>query len=191
MFAAKPRRIGYVRVSDRDQTEALQIDALTKAGCDIIYGDHGVSGARLHRKGLDEVLQTLEPGDTLLVWKLDRLGRSTLHLLQLLAELRAQEIDFCAITQGIDTTTPMGRLLYAQLAIFAEFERDQISDRTRAGMAAARKRGVRLGRPKALSDRQVRRIRQRLEAGQASLSQAARELGVSRQTLARAINAQN
>lgn len=144
----KGRKIGYVRVSDRDQSEALQIDALNAAGCDAIYGDHGVSGAVTKRQGLDEVLDCLGEGDTLVVWKLDRLGRSTIHLLQLLSDLRDRGVDFQAITQGIDTTTAVGRMLYGQLAVFAEYERSLISERTKAGMAAAKARGVHVGRPK-------------------------------------------
>lgn len=142
------RKIGYVRVSDKDQTEALQIDALKAAGCDAIYGDHGVSGVITKRQGLDEVLSCLKKRDTLVVWKLDRLGRSTIHLLQLLSDLRDRGIDFQAITQGIDTTTAVGRMLYGQLAVFAEYERTLISERTKAGMAAAKARGVHVGRPK-------------------------------------------
>lgn len=151
MDTSKPRRgrkIGYVRVSDKDQTEALQVDALKAAGCDLIYGDHGVSGAISKRRGLDEVLSALEDGDTLVVWKLDRLGRSTIHLLQLLSDLRDRGVDFQAITQGIDTTTAVGRMLYGQLAVFAEYERTLISERTKAGMAAAKARGVHVGRPR-------------------------------------------
>lgn len=142
------RKIGYVRVSDKDQTEDLQIDALNAAGCDLIYGDNGVSGAIKDRCGLNEVLDALVEGDTLVVWKLDRLGRSTIHLLQLLSELRDRGIGFQAITQGIDTTTAVGRMLYGQLAVFAEYERSLISERTKAGMAAAKARGVHVGRPK-------------------------------------------
>lgn len=142
------RKIGYVRVSDKDQSENLQIDALKAAGCSVIYGDHGVSGAITKRCGLDEMLDSLEAGDTLVVWKLDRLGRSTIHLLQLLSDLRDRGVDFQAITQGIDTTTAVGRMLYGQLAVFAEYERSLISERTKAGMAAAKARGVHIGRPK-------------------------------------------
>lgn len=143
----RPRKIGYVRVSDEDQSENLQIDALNAAGCDVIYGDHGVSGIRTRRKGLDDLLASLKGGDTLMVWKLDRLGRSTLHLLGLLNELRQRDIDFHIITQGIDTRTAVGRMVFGQLAVFAEFEREQISERTKAGMAAAKARGVHVGRP--------------------------------------------
>lgn len=142
------QKIGYVRVSDKDQSENLQIDALRAAGCDTIFGDHGVSGAITQRCGLDDMLTSLEAGDTLVVWKLDRLGRSTIHLLQLLSDLRDRGVEFQAITQGIDTTTAVGRMLYGQLAVFAEYERSLISERTKAGMAAAKARGVHVGRPR-------------------------------------------
>lgn len=142
------RKIGYVRVSDKDQTENLQIDALKAAGCEVIYGDHGVSGKIRKRKGLGDLLAALTGGDTLMVWKLDRLGRSTLHLLTLLDELRQRGIDFHAITQGIDTRTAIGRMVFGQLAVFAEYERNLISERTKAGMKAAKARGVHCGRPR-------------------------------------------
>jgi len=132
-------KIGYIRVSDDHQTEALQVDALQAAGCKIIYGDHGISGTVTTRKGLDEVLNDLKAGDTFVVWKLDRLGRSTIHLLLLLDDLRKREVDFVSLTQGIDTTTSVGRMVYGQLAVFAEFEREQIRERTKAGMAAAKR----------------------------------------------------
>jgi hypothetical protein len=118
---SKGRKIGYVRVSDKDQSENLQVDALKAAGCNVIYGDHGVSGKIKKRVGLDDMLNSLKSGDTLAVWKLDRLGRSTIHLLQLLSDLRDRGVDFQAITQGIDTTTAVGRMLYGQLAVFAEY----------------------------------------------------------------------
>lgn len=145
---SKGRRIGYVRVSDKDQTEALQVDALKAAGCDLIYGDHGVSGAITSRCGLNDLFDGLREGDTLVVWKLDRLGRSTIHLLQILNDLRERGVNFQAITQGIDTNTAVGQMIYGQLAVFAEYERNLISERTKAGMAAAKARGVHVGRPK-------------------------------------------
>ena len=121
-------KIGYVRVSDDHQNDQMQIDALRAAGCAVIYGDHGVSGSVTARKGLDALLQDLSAGDTLMVWKLDRLGRSTVHLLLLLDKLRQRHVDFVSLTQGIDTTTAIGRMVFGQLAVFAEFEREQIRD---------------------------------------------------------------
>lgn len=182
------RRIGYARVSDQDQNQALQIEALKAAGCDVIYGDYGVSGACVTRRSLDTLLRDLTEGDTLVVWKLDRLGRSTLHLLQLLEDLRQNKVDFIAITQGIDTTTAIGRLLYGQLAVFAEFEREQIAERTKAGMAAAKARGVHVGRPRAISHDLALLLRHRIEIGEASIDQLAEELNLSRQTVYRAVN---
>ncbi|MCB1465884.1 MAG: recombinase family protein [Novosphingobium sp.] len=180
-------KIGYVRVSDHEQTEALQLDALTREGCEVIYGDHGVSGAITKRKGLDELLDALKPGDTLVVWKLDRLGRSTIHLLLLLDDLRKRGVDFVAVTQGIDTTTSIGRMLYGQLAVFAEFEREQIRERTRAGMAAAKRRGVHVGRPRKLNAAQIAHARALIDDGDQTIAAMARLFGVSAATLSRAL----
>lgn len=176
-----------MRVSDDEQTEALQMDALQANGCDLIYGDHGVSGARVRRRGLDQVLGGLHPGDTLVVWKLDRLGRSTVHLLQLLDDLRERQVDFISVTQGIDTTTSVGRMLYGQLAVFAEFEREQIRERTKAGMAAARRRGKHIGRPRKLTAVQVCLAARRLEARTDTIIGMARDFGVAPVTLSRAL----
>ena len=180
-------RVGYVRVSDDDQTADLQIDALKAAGCEKIYSDHGVSGATLARRGLEDVLAALDAGDTLCVWKIDRLGRSTVHLLLLLDQLRQRGVDFVAITQGIDTTTAIGRMVYGQLAVFAEFERSQISERTKAGMDAARRRGVHIGRPRKLSDDQIAQARCVIETGHQTTASLAPSLGVSSTTLRRAL----
>lgn len=181
------RRIGYVRVSDKDQSEALQIDALEKAGCEVIYGDLGVSGAIKHRASLDSLLTDLSKGDVLVVWKLDRLSRSTLHLLQLMEDLRENGVDFIAVTQGIDTTTAVGRMLFGHLAVFAEFEREQIRERTKAGMEAARARGVHIGRPRSIPPDVAELLRIRLEAGMASIDELAEELRLSSTTVGRAV----
>ncbi|GLQ25452.1 recombinase family protein [Sulfitobacter pacificus] len=141
------RKIGYVRVSDADQSEALQIDALKQAGCIKLYHDHGISGAKTKRPALDRMMEALVTGDTLTVWKLDRLGRSTIHLLSILEKLQSRGIHFHALTQGIDTSTAVGRMIFGQLAVFAEYERSLISERTKAGMKAAKARGARIGRP--------------------------------------------
>jgi len=181
------RNIGYVRVSDADQSEDLQIDALKQAGCEIIYGDLGVSGATLKRRSLETLLHDLQPGDVLVVWKLDRLGRSTLHLLQLLEDLRQNGVDFIAITQGIDTTTAIGRLLFGQLAVFAEFEREQIRERTKAGMQAAKARGKHVGRPRAISPEVAVILRERLDTGTDTIDTLAEELELSVRTVERAV----
>ncbi len=142
------RKIGYIRVSDKDQTEDLQVDALKAEGCNLIFMDHGFSGGKLARPALDDMMKELQSGDTLTVWKLDRLGRSTIHLLQILNQLRERGVDFHAITQGFDTRTAVGRMIFGQLAVFAEYERSLISERTKAGMAPAKDRGVHVGRPR-------------------------------------------
>jgi DNA invertase Pin-like site-specific DNA recombinase len=180
-------KIGYIRVSDDDQTEALQIDALSAAKCDITYGDHGVSGAVTTRKGLDEVLNDLKAGDTFVVWKLDRLGRSTIHLLLLLDDLRKREVDFVSLTQGIDTTTSVGRMVYGQLAVFAEFEREQIRERTKAGMAAAKRRGKHVGRPRKLTDTQIAHATRQIEENSETIAGMAKMFGVATLTLSRAL----
>ncbi len=133
------------------------------------------------------MLNSLTTGDTLVVWKVDRLGRSTVHLLQLLDQLRARGIDFIAITQGIDTTTAVGRMLYGQLAVFAEFEREQISERTRAGMAAAKRRGKHVGRPFKLTERDIAAAAARLDSGEVTITSMAHSLSVSPKTLRRAV----
>lgn len=180
-------KIGYIRVSDHEQTEALQIDALEAAGCSIICGDHGVSGAVKNRKGLQDVLAELKEGDTLVVWQLDRLGRSTVQLLLLLEELRERGIDFQAITQGIDTTTPIGRMMYGQLAVFAEFEREQTSARTKAGMAAAKRRGQHVGRPRKLSPAQIAKADELTAQKKQSIKSIAAMFEVDPETLRRAL----
>jgi len=180
-------KIGYVRVSDDDQTEALQVDALKAAGCETIYGDHGVSGSVIRRKGLDDVLRELRAGDTFVVWKLDRLGRSTVHLLLLLDDLRQRNVDFVSLTQGIDTTTSVGRMVYGQLAVFAEFEREQIRERTKAGMAAAKRRGVHVGRPRKLSSAQVAHAARQIEENNETIAGMAKIFGVATLTLSRAL----
>ena len=182
----KGRKIGYVRVSDADQSEALQVDALKAAGCDVIYGDLGVSGAIKDRASLDSLRRELSEGDVLVVWKLDRLSRSMLHLLQILDDLRQNGVDFIAVTQGIDTTTAVGRMLYGHLAVFAEFEREQIRERTKAGMEAARARGVHIGRPRVISTDVAALLKERIETEAATAEELAEELGVSKLTIVRA-----
>ena len=139
---------GYIRVSTQDQSEHFQRDALRKAGCTEISADIGVSGAKEARPALDALWRKLKAGDQLVVWKLDRLGRSLSHLVRLLNELRARQVHFRSISDGIDTDTPLGRLQFGLIATIAEYERELISERTKAGMAAAKARGVKLGRPK-------------------------------------------
>src|SRR5437588_9602034 len=140
--------IGYARVSTQDQTLNLQKDALEKIGCSKIFTDI-ISGATTERKGLDEALAYVREGDTLVVWRLDRLGRSLKHLIETITALNNKKIGFKSITENIDTTTSGGKLIFHMFGALAEFERDIIRERTNAGLAAARARGRLGGRPKA------------------------------------------
>jgi len=181
--------IGYARVSTHDQTLALQRDALDRAGCERIFTDTA-SGAKADRPGLEEALDFARAGDTLVVWKLDRLGRSLPHLLETVAELQGRGVGFKSLTEQIDTTTSGGKLIFHVFAALAEFERDVIRERTQAGLAAARARGRKGGRPKApaLSDAKKVALAQRLyDDDSNSIDDICRTLRVSRSTLYRYI----
>jgi DNA invertase Pin-like site-specific DNA recombinase len=142
---------GYARISTQhDQSFDLQIDALTKAGCERIYKDTA-SGSKEQRKGLDEMLGQLRQGDTIIVWRLDRLGRSMKHLIELVDGFSKQGVQFKSLQEGMDTTTPIGKMLFHFFGAIAEFERNLIVERTNAGLASARARGRVGGRPKGLS----------------------------------------
>lgn len=143
-----PRRIGYARVSTVEQRLELQRDALTAAGCQMIFEDHGLSGAIDDRKGLNDALAALQSGDVLVIWKLDRLGRSLRLLSELVEKLSINNIGLHSISDGIDTTSSGGKLVFHIMGALAEFERSLISERTKAGMMAAKKRGVHVGRPR-------------------------------------------
>lgn len=146
--------IGYARVSTLEQTLDLQKDALEKAGCSQIFTDT-ISGAKTERKGLDQALKFLREGDTLVVWKLDRLGRSLNHLIEIITMLESKKIGFKSLTESIDTTTPGGKLIFHIFGALAQFERDLIRERTNAGLQAARARGKKGGRPKALDQKKA------------------------------------
>lgn len=143
--------IGYARVSTKDQTLDLQRDALKKAGCEKIYTDTA-SGAAAERKGLEQALSHLRPGDTLVVWRLDRLGRSLPHLIETVQGLEKEGIGFRSLTESIDTTSSGGKLIFHIFGALAEFEKNLIRERTMAGLEAARARGRLGGRPKLGSD---------------------------------------
>lgn len=183
------RKLGYARVSTSDQNLDLQIDALRAAGCEEIFQDQGISGAALNRPGLETVLSALQPGDALLIWKLDRLGRSNQHLLEIVSDLKARNVSFQSLSDYIDTSNAMGKLAFHMLAAFAEFERNLISERTKAGMEAARLRGAMIGRQPALSAEQVESALALIKSGRATIPSAARVLGVHRTTLWRALKA--
>lgn len=146
--------IGYARVSTEEQNLTMQILALEGAGCSKIFTDHAVSGSQTTRPGLAKALQALKPGGKLVVWRLDRLGRSLTHLVKLLDQLGKRKIGFHSLTEHIDTSSAGGRLVFHMMAALAEFERALISERTRAGMAAARASGKILGRPPLLTETQ-------------------------------------
>lgn len=175
--------MGYARVSTEDQNLALQLDALKKAGCERVFTDKA-SGARLVRPGLDEALSHLRTGDTLVVWKLDRLGRSVKGLVDLVTALEARGVHFRSLTDGIDTQTPAGRFFFHIMASLAQMERELIVERTRAGLAAARKLGRVGGRKRRMTDSKIAAAR-RLLAGGTLPREVADNLGVSVPTLYR------
>jgi DNA invertase Pin-like site-specific DNA recombinase len=146
--------IGYARVSTHEQTLHLQQDALTKAGCTKIFTDTA-SGAKTERTGLAEALNYVRKGDILVVWCLDRLGRSLPHLISTTADLEERGIGFKSLTENIDTTTSGGKLIFHIFGALVEFERNLIRERTQAGLTAARARGKKGGRPNAVTDRQI------------------------------------
>ena len=179
--------LGYARVSTRDQDASLQHDALRAAGCSRIFTDHA-SGALDARPALAEVTDHLRPGDTLVVWRLDRLGRSIRHLIDSLAELDKRGVGFKALTESIDTTTSGGRLVFHLFAALAQFERELISERTHAGLAAARARGRNGGRPPQLNAEQVVIARALYEKGDMTVAEIGRVFGVSRTTIYRSLD---
>lgn len=147
-------KVGYARVSKEDQKLDLQLDALQKAGCEIIFQDHGVSGAKISRPELDKCLASLKAGDSLIVWKFDRLGRTAFHLTRLIQELTEKDIFFVSITQSFDTSTPSGKFMSTVMAGAAEYERDVLIERINAGIKAAQDRGTHCGRTNTLSPEQ-------------------------------------
>ena len=178
-------RIGYARVSTQDQKLDLQRDALKAAGCSTIFEDQ-TSGTRAKRPGLDQVLAKLGPGVVLVVWRLDRLGRSLSHLVEVLKTIEAKGAGFVSLNEAIDTTSAGGRLVFHMMAALAEFERALIVERTQAGLAAAKSRGVKLGPKRKLTPRQIEHGRSLLTSGETGHA-VAQSLGVSRATLYRAI----
>lgn len=181
------RRIGYARVSTKDQKLRMQMDALKSVDCDLIFEDHGVSGKKASRAGIDAMLGELKSGDTVIVFKLDRLGRSVLHLADLLVRFQNDGIHFCSISEGINTTTPGGKLVYHLFSAFAEFQRDVIVENTLAGLDAAKRRGSKLGRPPVLDAETIIAAQSLIAAEHLSISEVARRVGASRVTLARAL----
>ena len=177
--------IGYARVSTRDQTVALQVDALTAVGCGKVYTEV-ISGAATERPILAKLLDEVRPGDIVVVWKLDRLGRSLKHLVETVNLLLQQDVGIKSLNDPIDTTTPQGRLVFNLFASLAEFERDVIRERTQAGLSAARARGRTGGRPKGLpqhSQATACAAETLYREGKLSAQQIAEHLHISKSTL--------
>ncbi len=176
------QRIGYARVSTDDQRLDLQRDALTRAGCGTIY-EEAASGKNAVRPELEQCRKALRAGDTLVVWRLDRLGRSLPDLVQIVADLERRGVSFESLTEKIETGSAAGKLVFHVFAALAEFERSLIRERTQAGLAAARARGRAGGRKPKLDDRQVREIKVLLRDPDIQVADVARRYGVSRTTL--------
>jgi DNA invertase Pin-like site-specific DNA recombinase len=181
--------VGYARVSTEDQTLALQLDALQTAGCERIFSDR-MSGAKVERPGLTEAVEFCREGDILTVWRLDRLSRSLTQLIALMTTLDAQGIGFKSLTEQIDTTTSGGKLIFHIFGALAEFERNLIRERTRAGLAAARARGRQGGRPKKLDARKTEMAQRLYNDKSNSIDDICQTLGISRATLYRYITPQ-
>jgi DNA invertase Pin-like site-specific DNA recombinase len=180
--------IGYARISTHDQTLSLQKDALERAGCEKIFTDT-VSGTKAERKGLTEALSHLREGDTLVVWRLDRLGRSLRHLIDTVTELNARGVEFKSLQENIDTTTSGGKLVFHIFGALAEFEREIIKERTRAGLTSARSRGKVGGRPKALTAKEMQILRNMASDKSLTVSDICKTLGIGRTTFYRYVKA--
>lgn len=179
-------KIGYARVSTEDQNLDLQIAALKRAGCSRLFSDHGISGSQFARPGLKSAMEALVPGDTLVVWRLDRLGRTLRKLVELIDELGTRDIEFMSLNECINTTSSGGVLVFHVMAALAQFERSLISERTRAGMAAARARGQQLGRRRSLTQDQCDEARQLLAGS--PLSVVAARFAIHPRTLQRRLD---
>jgi DNA invertase Pin-like site-specific DNA recombinase len=183
------RILAYARVSTRDQDPQLQLSALAKLKPHKVYTDRGASGKLASRPALDQVLADLREGDTLLVWKFDRLGRDTRNLLELVDGLTARGIGIRSITDKVDTSGPMGRAMLTIMSAFAQLERDQLSERTLAGLEVAREAGRLGGRPPKLTPEKVAKARLLQASGDHTMTEIADMLHVSRPTLYRALSA--
>lgn len=182
-----PMKIGYARISTDEQSLALQRDALTAAGCAEVFEDRGVSGIATRRLGLEAALARIGEGDVLVVWKLDRLGRSLPHLIETVRQLGARSAGFASLSENIDTTTAGGKLVFHIMGALAEFERSLIVERVNAGIAAAKKRGKHVGRPRKLTPEQVAHAREAIDGGLQTPAGMAGLLGVDHSTLWRSM----
>ena len=179
--------IGYARVSKTEQNLDMQMDALRVAGCQKIFADKQ-SGARWDRVELQAARSHLRAGDTLVVWKLDRLGRTVLQSVQFLNELHKAEVEFRSLTEGIDTNTPMGKFYFVMASALAELERDRIIERTNCGLKAAAARGRKGGRKRVLEPDREAHALELLADGKRSMAEVARLLKVSRPTISRIVD---
>ena len=180
-------KIGYARVSTTDQNIDLQIDALKEAGCEKTYSNHGVSGAKAERPGLDKALELIRKKDVLVIWKLDRLGRSLSDLLSTVEYLKERCAHFLSIQDGFDTSTASGKMVFSVIGAMAEYERNLIRERTMAGLKAARARGRMGGRPKSLDESQVKVAIALAEAGKLTINEICEQIGCSRSTYYRQV----
>lgn len=183
-------RIGYARISTADQDAALQLAALEAADCDRVFTDEGVSGTKASRPQLDAMLDHLRPGDTVVIWKFDRLGRNTRNMLDLIETIETKGCTFESLTERIDTSGPMGRAMLTIMSAFAQLERDQISERTRAGLAEAAKNNRHGGRPRKADDQDIADARKWKAEGD-GVDRIAKRLGVSRATVYRYLSTTN
>ena len=184
MTSSHSSLVGYARISTADQKLELQTDALKEAECIKIFSDT-VSGANKKRKGLDDALEYLREGDTLIVWKLDRLGRSLKHLIEVVNLLKERGIGFKSLKDGIDTSSPMGEFFFYVTASLAELERSIIRERTQEGLKAARARGRKGGRNYAISEEKFRSAKKMYEAKIVSVKQICRQLNIKESTFYR------
>lgn len=176
-------QIGYARVSTQDQNNNLQLDALVKAGCEQIFQEKKTGSSTYQRAELEACLRSLRKGDTLVVWRLDRLGRSLKNLVEIVSELEERGVGFKSLTESIDTTSAGGRLVFHLFGALAEFERNLISDRTKAGLASARARGRKGGRKPKMSNADIKKAAAMLKDPAITKTEVAKHFGVSRVTL--------
>jgi DNA invertase Pin-like site-specific DNA recombinase len=176
--------LGYARVSTDQQDHALQLDALRAAGCDKVFVETG-SGSRTDRPELAKLMEIARDGDTVVCWRLDRIGRSLRHLIEMAERLQQRGVAFRSLTENIDTSTPSGRFLFNILGALGQMEREIIVERTRAGLVAAASRGRRGGRPPALDDAKIRAAKAMLASGNMSAIEVAQQVGCAPSTLYR------
>ncbi len=177
--------VGYVRVSTADQSLDLQLQAMEKAGIAKVFKDHGVSGTLASRPALDEALAYVREGDVFTVWKLDRLGRSTKNVLEVIDRLNEAGVGFRSLTEGLDTTGPMGKAMLTVLAAFNQLERDVTVERTKAGLDAARAKGRVGGRPRVMDEKKINTARALYESGNHTVAEIASMMSVGTATVYR------